>query len=250
MQYDKTKVEWLEFELLEPFTHVLHASFFRDGGLSEGSCKSLNVGFSTSDSREAVLANRKVVLDTLELETIVYPNLSHGTKVERVTSKNKEGTFHADALFTTEKGIGICVTHADCQPTFIYDPMHEAIAVVHAGWRGLVQNIYERAVHTLQKEVGSHPQNLIVCIGPSLGPCHSEFVNYKQEFPKEFWDFEKENKHFDLWSIAKMQLTNLGVLEKNIEICGVCTYCNAEDCFSYRRDKDTGRHLSVIALKG
>jgi YfiH family protein len=166
-----------------------------------------------------------------------------------VTAKNCDKIVAADGLFTTEKNLGLAVMHADCQAAIFYDPVHEAIGVVHAGWKGSVQNIYLRMFEAMHRDIGTQPHHLIVCISPSLGPDHAEYKNYKQDFPEEFWDFQVRPNHFDFWAISKKQLTACGILEKNIEISNVCTYCNASDYFSYRREKETGRHATVVALK-
>jgi hypothetical protein len=167
-----------------------------------------------------------------------------------VTAKNLGKPAHADAIFTTEKKIGLAVTHADCQAALLYDPVHEAVGVVHCGWRGSAQNIYARMVEAMQREIGTQPQNLIVCISPSLGPDHAEFKNYKQELPQDFWSFMVKPFHFDFWAISRKQLAACGVPDKNIETASICSYCNTKDYYSHRRDKHTGRNATVIALKG
>jgi YfiH family protein len=163
--------------------------------------------------------------------------------------KNIDKIGIADAIFTTERNLGIAVTHADCQAAIFYDPVHEAIGVVHAGWRGSVQNIYARLFDTMHREIGTQPHNLLVCISPSLGPDHAEYKNYKQDFPESFWSFQSKPNHFNFWEISKKQLQECGILEKNIEISGVCTYCSPEECFSYRREKETGRNATVVGLR-
>lgn len=250
MEFDKAKIEWLEFDLLESYPHVTHGVFLRHGGVSQGHCATLNLGNGTSDNPDAVKMNRDLVRKAMQLPHLVFAHSVHGINVHRVTSKNLDKMPQADAIFTTEKNIGLAVTHADCQAALFYDPVHEAIAIAHCGWRGLVQNIYAQVLAALQRDVGTQPQNLIVCLSPSLGPDHSEFKNYKQEFPQEFWSFQVKPNYFDLWAIGKKQLTGLGILEKNIEVTEICTYCTPKEYFSHRRDKDTGRHATVIALKG
>ncbi len=250
MEFDRAKMEWLEFDLLEPFPHVIHGVFLRHGGVSKGSCGTLNLGDGGHDTSENVKANRELLRKALQVPRIIFPHQTHGMNVERITAKNIDKLPQSDALFTTEKNLALGVTHADCQAALFYDPVHEAIAAAHCGWRGLVQNIYARVLETLHREVGTQPQNLIVCIAPSLGPDHSEFKNYKQEFPQEFWPFQSKPHYFDLWAIARKQLSALGILDKNIEITETCTFCNPKDYFSYRREKDTGRHATAIALKG
>lgn len=250
MQFDHTKIEWLEFDLLEPFTHISQSVFLRNGGVSKGSCESLNLGFGTSDTHENVITNRELIRKVLDVPQIVFASQNHGTNVERVSAKNKDKTLHADALFTTEKNLALAVTHADCQAAIFYDPVHEAVGVAHAGWRGLVQNIYARMIDAMQRDLGTQPQNVICCIAPSIGPDHAEYKNYKQDFPQEFWEFQKEPNHFNFWEIARMQLNALGVIDKNIEITEACTVCSPKEYFSHRREKDTGRHATVVALKG
>jgi YfiH family protein len=250
MEFDKAKMEWLEFDLLETFPHVVHGVFLRHGGASKGHCASLNLGDGASDHAESVKTNRELVRKAVGTEHLIFPHQTHGTNVQRVTAKNLGKLPQADAIFTTEKNVALGVTHADCQAAIFYDPVHEAIAAVHCGWRGSAQNIYARTLEAMQREIGTQPQNLIVCISPSLGPDHSEFKNYKQELPQDFWTFQVKPNYFDFWAISRKQLSTLGILDKNIEITETCTVCNPKDYFSYRREKDTGRHGTVVALKG
>lgn len=249
MEFDEQKMEWLEFDLLESYPHVAHAVFLRNGGVSQGAYSSLNLGAENGDHPDSYKANRELVRQALGVPKLIFPHQTHSCNAVRVTAKNLDKTIQADALFTTEKGIALGVVHADCQAAIYYDPVHEAVGVVHAGWRGLIQNIYARTLEAMQREIGTQPQNLIVCIAPSLGPDHSEFKNYKQEFPQEFWSAQVKPNYFNLWEIAKRQLNALGILDKNIEISEICTACNSKEYFSYRRDKDTGRHGTLVALK-
>jgi polyphenol oxidase len=137
----------------------------------------------------------------------------------------------------------------DCQAAILYDPIHRALANVHAGWRGNVQNIYRTAVQKMVHSFGSKPQDLLVGISPSIGPKHAEFKNYKSEFPEEFWEFQVKPTYFDLWQIARHQFESSGVLAHHIQIAEICTFDHPSDYFSYRRDKTTGRHATVAMLK-
>jgi YfiH family protein len=249
-EYDKSKLEWLEYNLLGQYPHVLHGTFSRHGGISNGQhFGTLNLSDATSDSHEHVKTNRETVRKTLDIPHIVYPHQMHSTKIERVSAKNHQGPLQADALYTSEKNVGLGITHADCQAAILYDPVHEVVAIAHCGWKGSVQNLYARVIETLQREVGTQPHNLLVCISPSLGPDHSEFKNYKQELPKEFWEFQTKPLHFDFWGISRMQFQKCGVLPKNIEMAEICTVCNTQDYFSHRADKNAGRNATIVALK-
>ena len=249
MEYEKRKIEWIEFDLLEPYPHVVHGVFLRHGGTSEGHFSALNTGEQVGDHADRVKVNRESIRKSLDVSKILYANQTHGANVHRVTAKNVDKIPNADALFTTEKNIGLAVTHADCQAAVFYDPVHEAVGIVHAGWRGSRDNIYARVVEAMHRDIGTQPQNLVVCISPSLGPDHAEFVNYKQELPEDFWTFQVKPNYFDFWQISRKQLNGCGVPEKNIEVSGVCTYCGTDDYFSYRREKTTGRHATIVALK-
>lgn len=242
-----SQLQWLEYKLLKDYAHVAHATFTRHGGVSQGRFASLNLGHSTADHPAHVKENHELVRKTMGVERVIYPHLSHGVGVQRITSLSS-AIPHADAIYTTVPGIGIGVTHADCQAAIFYDPVHEAIAVVHCGWRGNVQNIYARVIETLHSDLGTQAHDLLVCISPSLGPDHAEFKNYKQELPQEFWEFATKPEHFDLWAISRMQLTRAGVLPERIEFAGLCTMCETKDYFSYRVD-NTGRNATVVALR-
>lgn len=250
MEFEKRKLEWLEFDLLEPYPHVIHGVFLRHGGTSEGHFATLNLGEAIGDHADSVKVNREIVRKALELPKIIYAHQAHGVQVHRVTAKGGDKIPTADALFTTERNIGLAVTHADCQAVVLYDPVHEAVALVHAGWRGNAQNIFARIVEAMYRDIGTQPQNLIACISPSLGPDHAEYKNYKQEFPQDLWTFQVKPNYFDFWAITKKQLNGCGIPDKNIEITSICTHCNPNDYYSYRRDKHTGRHATVVALKG
>lgn len=250
MEFEKGKMEWIEFDLLESYPHVVHGIFLRHGGTSDGRHASLNLGETVGDNPENVKVNREAVRKALQIPKVIYPSQSHGVNIHRVTAKNIDKVPHADALFTTEKNIGLAVTHADCQAVVFYDPVHEAVGVVHAGWRGMAQNIFSVVIEAMHRDIGSQPHNLIACISPSLGPDHAEYKNYKQELPEDFWPFQVKPNYFDFWAISKKQLTGCGISDKNIEVSEACTFCNPKDYFSHRRDKDTGRHATIVALKG
>lgn len=183
-----------------------------------------NMKFSQGDPKET-LENRIKFLHNLNisLDSIVDANVQHGIKIRSVGKKDlKEGAYEdttalkVDGLITNEPGTFLFLTIADCLPITIYDPNNKVICLVHAGWRGLDEEIAAQAVNNMQKEFNTNPKDLIVYIGPSIGPCH-----YKK----------------DLWQQAENQLINLGVLKENIENSKICTYENTE-YFSHRKADD------------
>lgn len=250
MEFGRRKLEWLEFDLFKDYPHVLHGVFQRHGGVSKKPYATLNIGDSVGDHPDSVKLNRDLIRKNFDLKHLVFPKQEHGTTITRITKENCLSQHHGDALFTSEPGIGLGVSHADCQGALFFDPIHQIVAVAHVGWRGNVQNLYAALVDRLKREVGTKPEDLLVAISPSLGPDHAEFNDYKKEFPQSFWPYQIKPHYFDLWEISKMQLTECGIREKHIEMAKICTVCSVEDYFSHRKEQKTGRNATVIALRG
>jgi len=220
-------MHWLEFESLQDFPEVVHGIFLRQ-------CGDFKAGFT----------ERKQALSVLGVSDAVYACQEHGKKV-RVVEEVVEMPV-CDGLVTNQVKLALPILHADCQSALFYDPVNRVIANIHSGWRGNVQNIYAETVDVMQRHFQTAARNLIVCISPSLGPDRSEFKNFENELPKNFYPYQVKPTYFDLWEIAKMQLEKMGV--KQIEIAEICTYENENDFFSYRRDRDARRNATFIAL--
>lgn len=241
-------IEWLEFELLANEPELVHGVFLRHGGVSEGAYASLNAGGRRGDEVSKVEENRRRVKQALDASTSVAIDQVHGNSVKVVTEADgKMG--EADALITKLTDVGLMIMHADCQVAVIYDPIHHCVANVHCGWRGNVKNIYQAAIQRMVDVFGSKPADLLVGISPSLGPNHSEFVNYRIEFPEEFWEFQVRPEYFDLWAITETQLKECGILPHHLEMARICTFSNPQDFFSYRRDRVTGNHATLAKLR-
>jgi YfiH family protein len=238
-------ITWLEFDLLAEHKRIVHGCFLRHGGASQGAFASLNFGSDLGDCEASVAHNLMQVQQRLDLPNITSLHQVHGTEVLQVTHPSKE--LCGDAMVCSQPGHALMIKHADCQAAIFYDPKTHIIAAAHSGWRGSVQNIYSNVIANL-KQFGCEPANLLVCIGPSLGPQHAEFVNYRQELPESFWGYQTKPNLFDFWAISKDQLMACGILSQHIEVAGMCTYKNVNDCFSYRRDGLTGRHGTVVML--
>lgn len=241
-------IEWLEFELLSEFSNLSHGVLLRHGGFSTDSFGSLNLGFSLDNpiENEQVKMNRQKVQKVLGLNNFNDCKLEHGDTIIEITPHISECRPICDALSTKQLNISLFITHADCQAALFYDPKNRVIANVHAGWRGNVKNIYEKTVNHMREQYGSKPQNLLVCVSPSLGPQEAEFVHYRSELPEKFWKYQIKPHYFDLWNISKDQLTEAGVLEDHIQIAGISTLSNPKDFFSYRREKVSGRNATFI----
>ncbi|MBB65447.1 MAG: hypothetical protein CMO81_10325 [Waddliaceae bacterium] len=241
--------KWLEFTLLKQFPEIVHGVFCRQGGFSSAPYNSLNVAYQLGDDEPSVKQNLSLIQDTLELDRIVWANQIHGTACEEVNEESPNIMGSCDALITQENNTGLLIKHADCQATILYDPINRAIGNIHCGWRGNVQNIYATTIQNMIKMYGTRPEDLFVCISPSLGPNNSEFKNYKKELPQSIWKYQIRPGYFDLWTLAMHQLCDIGVRPENIEIARIDTYEDEENYFSFRRDGVTGRNGTIIALR-
>jgi YfiH family protein len=241
------EIQWLEFDLLTEIPGLVHGVFLRHGGVSVGPYASLNAGDGSGDDPKNVAENRRRILAALEIQKWVSGNQVHSNEVIWIQDL-RQNAGHCDGLITDLKNLGLLIKHADCQAAIFYDSKNGAIANVHAGWRGNVKNIYRATVQKMAKTFGSKPEDLLVGISPSLGPEYAEFINYQTEFPQEFWEFQSKSYYFNLWKIARHQLESAGVLSHHIQIAEICTRTNAQDYFSYRREKASGRHATLIAL--
>lgn len=178
--------------------------------------------------------------------TLIQAHQCHGTNAYFATGPTTD-TIEADILITNKPNIGLLIKHADCQATIIYDPVKHVVANVHCGWRGNVQNIYGVTVDLLKETYNCNPKDLIAAISPSLGPDHSEFINYKKELPQSFWQFQTKPNYFDLWAISRWQLTQCGLLPQNVVVAQICTY-ESRDFFSYRQNKTTQRNGTMVFI--
>jgi YfiH family protein len=238
------RIEWLEFEQLQKFPEVRHGVFLKHGG-EEGEL----VIFDKQADKRVLEANCERVRDIIGCKKLVEGKGCHGAHILDV-SHDKPSQEGYDGLITQAVNLGLLINHADCQAAIFYDPVNEAIGHVHSGWRGNVQNIYRNAIREMGIKYGTKPNDLLVCISPSLGPCCGEFKNYREELPEYFWEHQERPTYFNLWEISKRQLLEYGVLAAHIEIACICTVCQAEDFYSYRRDKTTCRNGTVVALRG
>jgi len=187
----------------------------------------------------------------------------HGTKVVSTHAPHPVGASHvkADVILTDRPGVTLFMRFADCVPIFLYDPVHRVIGLAHAGWLGTIQFVAAHAIKNMRACYGSIPKDILVGIGPSIGPDHyqvgSEVIQrVRQAFGSDAdllllninKSGVKSNAQFDLWSANILALKQVGV--KFIEASGICTACNTNDWYSHRAEKGrTGRFGALMALR-
>ena len=244
------------FENLSRFPEVRHGIFSRQGGFSPPPFESLNVSRGVGDAPENVERNRALLAKALGGETLAYLRQVHSDKVRVLRDGPDSGKFferettpEGDAMVTDSKGVHLAIQTADCQAVLLYDPARRIVANVHSGWRGSVSDIAGKTVAEMKRAFGCDPVDIRAGIGPSLGPCCSEFVNYENEIPERLWKYRTKEFFFDFWAITRDQLANQGVSPENVEIGGFCTRCRTDLFFSYRKEKVTGRFAATIGIE-
>jgi YfiH family protein len=202
--------------------------------VSTGPYASLNIGLLTGDERPRVVENRRRLAAEAgtDPERLSWPRQVHGGAVVRANGRGAE----ADAIWTDEPGVGLVVVTADCLPiALVRAEGTPAIALVHAGWRGLADGVVENAVDALGGLVAA-------VVGPGIGACCYEVG------PEVAERFGESGPTLDLRAVAQRALRRAGVDE--VAHVDLCTSCDAERFFSHRRDRGlTGRQgaLAYIA---
>jgi YfiH family protein len=208
----------------------------RAGGVSAGPYSSLNLGLWTDDDPDAVAANRRLVSDEIGLP-LAQGKQVHGTAVEVWRDGDDLArTPEVDAHVTTRSDIAPIVLVADCLPIVLSS--ESSIAVVHAGWRGIVRGVLEAAIEEL-RALGSGSDTLHASIGPGAGPCCYEVGGEAKQALKA----HLVGDNADLKAAAGKRIADAGA--DSVQDVGLCTICD-ERFFSHRRDNGvTGRQAGI-----
>lgn len=247
-------VQYLQFPALAGLPGFFHGVFPRTALNSGGRHVSFNIGLNCGDPESVVKQNRERMLTCFGRPLGVFARQVHGSDVgvvstTAVSTGQEPVRVNGDALATARRDNALIIQVADCQPVLIADPITKAVANIHSGWRGSIDNIIGRTIETLVTQLGCRPQNMIAAIGPSLGPCCAEFVNYREEIPPRYWKYRRAGDLFDFWRLSMDQLIEAGVPPAAVSVAGICTRCNQHLFFSYRGQKNTGRFAAVIGIK-
>ncbi len=275
-------MEILKFKIFEAYGVVLrHGLSTRKGGVSgreagNENLASMNLGLPGDiDSEENLRENYRSFCEAVGVdeECLVVPIQEHSDKIlvlkegahfvpgNGISLPDHDGKFGwrkpvegYDGLITNAKNLPVMVRFADCQGVLFFDPVKSVIAAVHCGWRGNVQNIIGKAVKKMVAEFGCDAGDILVGISQSLGPCHAEFTDPAKELPEWMQEYVGKKAgakelHVDLWQCSFDQLTETGIVAKNIEMMRRCTVCENNIFFSYRvAGEKYGRMGAVIQL--
>lgn len=214
----------------------------RVGGVSEGPYASLNLGRKSGDAAERADENRRIACDAIgaDARKLALNFQVHSTDVLQAAAGMRGE--HADGLWTDEPGLPLLAMSADCVPIALarVDATEPAVAVLHAGWKGLLAGIVEAGVRAL----GDY--ELTAAIGPAIGPCCYEVgKEVAGPYRELFGGDVTRGRHLDLWTSAERALRAAGV--ERIHRVDRCTACEPESFFSHRRDRGRTGRQGVIA---
>jgi YfiH family protein len=212
----------------------------RRGGCSRGPYATLNLGRRTEDDPRAVQRNWDTLASKLGLDLCAARQV-HGAEVTRIVN-GRSGVPKADGQATALTGVGPTVVVADCLPVAVAGG--GAVAMLHAGWRGLAAGVIAEGVRAL-RELGTGG-TLEAAIGPGAGPC---CYQVGEEVQAVFATSDaRRGNNLDLKAIARGQLLASGV--DSVHDLGMCTICSDPQLFfSHRRENGvTGRQSGIAWL--
>ena len=229
--------------------------------------------FTTRELRLSAAGAWRRVGDLFGVREVVTLNQVHGREVVTVRRGSREGIDQvapqdADVLVTDDPEIAVGVRAADCVPLLMADKYTGAVAAVHAGWRGTAAGTAVAAVQALAREFGSQPEDLVVAIGPSIGPCcyevGTELVDafaaaghprhlidrWFLALPPQRGRRDRPKLRLDVGGANRDQLVLAGVPEESIYACGLCTAMHLDVLTSYRAEKEkAGRMAGIIRAR-
>jgi polyphenol oxidase len=266
LRIERGGVVTVQFPRLADPKVLNHAVSTRIGGVSRGTQNSLNISFKVGDEPIKVEENRGLLSGALgmDLRRVIQLTQIHSDKVFKLDAANhpKPGKSlgEGDGLITNEPNSPLMVLVADCLPILFYDPLHKAIGLAHAGWRGTATHVAPKTLLAMEEAYGSKPGEVKVVLGPCIGPCCYEVgEDVKKEFENVFpWAGEvigKSAKHhwkLDLAEANARQLLEVGVQNDNLIRSGLCTVENLGLFYSHRAEasaeKPTGRVGAFMML--
>ncbi|MCC3867360.1 peptidoglycan editing factor PgeF [Terrisporobacter mayombei] len=192
--------------------------------------------------------------EEFKLTNLTRNSQIHSSIVNKIDEHNIGQRIDGDALITNVPQVPLLILTADCVPVVIVDPVNKAIGIVHAGWRGTYDKISEKTIEKMSENYNSKPEDLICIIGPSIGPCCYEVskdlvekfnINLANNAGK--FDIIKDNKYYlDLWKINELMLKDYKVKEENIINIQICTNCNHDKFYSYRKHNKTSKRIGTM----
>ena len=239
----KDRLLYYQFEGLREIDHIEHLFTSRIGWNDRNTTGQIARLFNMPETS-------RVGLKQVHGANIVVID-SYGDDLGRIS--NLEG----DGLITNLPNIILSTGHADCVPIYFVDPGKRIVGIAHGGWRGTYGNITGKMIGRMVDHYGSDIEDIIIGIGPSIGPCCYEVgMDLGNEFKDKFTEFpdilvDRDDRVFlDLWKVNYLQAKEKGIGGENIIVPRICTSCNMDKFHSYRGENGTdGRMIAAIGLR-
>jgi len=235
--FKKNKADYYQFEELKKFPYLVH-------------------GFSTKafgDCRKKENYQKFLEVVGVGVENLALAQQVHGNKIKIVKYQDRgEIIPGVDGLLTREWQVVLGIHSADCLPILFWEPQAKIVGAAHAGWRGVLARLPQKMIDQIIR-MGGLPENILVAIGPHVcGKCYSVDKQRIERFLAEFGKIEGmiKNNCLDLEIPTINQLLHSGVKTNNIFSAKMCTFCNNEEFFSFRKNRKSnyGESLSIIGL--
>ena len=252
-------------EALDKAGGVSHGFSTREGGITVDPPKaSLNLSWTRCGSPEEVIANFKIFAEGagIDYDDMAVVNHEHGANVLRIAHEHRGRGFYKDPLppcdgiITDDPTVTLVTSHADCGAYFFYDPVHRAIGMAHAGWKGTLLRIGAEMARRMAEEFDTDPSDIIAATGPCIcRDCFEVDADLGEKFQSEFGypgisrPGRQGKAYVDLELAAAVQFVEAGIRPESIPLMNACTYENRQHFFSHRRDKGiTGSMAAYIKL--
>ena len=214
-------------------------------GVSDGPFASLNLGLRLGDDPVRVDENRRRLCDAVgaDADRLALNFQVHSARVNRAQAAER-GT-PGDGLWTDEPVLPMLALTADCVPIALVraNGGRPAAAVLHAGRIGVLAGVVEAGAIALGGG------GLEAAVGPAIGPCCYEVGDeIASAYRKRFGRSIVRNRRLDLWTAAERVLREAGV--RRVERFDLCTACDPDRFFSYRRDGKPRGAQGVVAVVG
>ncbi|MDP2958110.1 MAG: polyphenol oxidase family protein [Longimicrobiales bacterium] len=204
--------------------------------------------FSDASHARAVLRSWDHLQRSSGCRRAVVAHQVHGAAV-RVHGPGSPGLHLADPCdghATCVPGVLLAVTTADCVPVSIVDSRRRAVALLHAGWRGVAASVLERGVAVLGERMGAATGDLHVHLGPAI--CGRCYEVGPEVFEGLGLPAPPAPSPVDLRAVLARRARHCGVPAGQITVSAHCTLCGDAGLFSHRRG-DHARQAGYLGIR-
>ncbi|CAH6824353.1 purine nucleoside phosphorylase LACC1 [Phodopus roborovskii] len=239
----------------------IHGFTTRTGGISYiPTLSSLNL-FSSSKRRDpkvVVQENLRRLANAagFNAEKFYRIKTDHANDVWTMGRKEPESY---DGIVTNQRGVTITALGADCIPIVFADPVKKACGVAHSGWKGTLLGVAMATVNAMIAEYGCNLKDIIVVLGPSVGPCcftlpRESATSFHNLHPSCVRQLDSLNPYVDIRKATRILLEQGGIIPQNIQDqkgdLDLCTSCHPDKFFSHVRDGlNFGTQIGFICIR-